>query len=130
MPIIFYPSEDNLETSSIPEKLEILMESAEQYKAFVLDMRSKTYAENENKKRVTPKDMTASFNWQEIAKLLRSIRELPEISRANKLTKAEYMTKLADVYEVLRGAKMAKLEAVRIALMNEANQLRSSAQVA
>jgi hypothetical protein len=32
---------------------------------------------------------------------------------------------LASVYEVLRAARMPKLEAVRMALMNEATQLRS-----
>ncbi len=34
------------------------------------------------------------------------------------------LTKHADVYEVLRGAKMSKLEAVRLALISEAAQLK------
>jgi hypothetical protein len=51
---------------------------------------------------------------------------LPEHNQASRLTKAGYLAKLAEVYEVLRGAKMPKLEAVRLALINEANQLKSA----
>ncbi|MHB1948938.1 MAG: hypothetical protein ACYCQI_12600 [Gammaproteobacteria bacterium] len=125
MPITFYPHEDDLDTSSIKDKLDTLLEAAERYKAVVLEI-AKTQ-EAGGKKRTTPRDLTICFNWDEIARTLRQIRELPEATQPNKLTKAQHLTKLAEIYEVLRAAKMAKLEAVRIALMNEANQLRSSA---
>ena len=82
----------------------------------------------DTKKRGIPRDMTHAYNWDELAKVMREIREMPEANSAAKLVKAGRLTKLAEVYEVLRGAKMAKLEAVRIALMNEANQLKGSAQ--
>lgn len=129
MPIKFYPSEEDLESGSIPEKLEVLQEAAQQYKAFILDNAAPT-PEASNKKIMVPKDLNASYNWQEIAKLLHEIRDLPEATQANKVLKADHLTKLAEIYEVLRGAKMAKLEAVRLALMNEAAQLRSASQVA
>lgn len=132
MPITFYPHEDDLDTSSLVEKLETLMEAAERYKAVVLDAAAKAVeaaAANPSapKKRIAPRDLTYCFSWNEIAKVLREIRDLPEANQGNKLTKAQHLTKLAEIYEVLRAAKMAKLEAVRLALMNEAAQLRSSA---
>lgn len=130
MPITFYPHEDDLETSSLPDKLEVLTEAAERFKAVVLDTATppvKTADTDTTKRRVSPRDLTASYNWDELSKLLRNIREMPEANAANKLKKAEHLAKLAEIYEVLRGAKMAKLEAVRLALVNEANQLKASA---
>jgi hypothetical protein len=126
MGIMFYPHEDDLETSSIQEKLETLMEAAERYKAIVLDV-SSAKPPADQKKRTAPRDLTISFNWEEMAKLLREIRDLPEATSINKLAKANFLEKLAEIYEVLRAAKMTKLEAVRIALVNEANQLKQSA---
>lgn len=125
MPIVFYPHEDDLENSSLQEKLEVILDAAERYKAIVLDVASTPKAAADPKKRVTPKDLTAVFNWDEIAKLLKQIRELPESTTNNKIIKADRLTKLAEIYEVLRAAKMPKLEAVRLALMNEATQLRA-----
>jgi hypothetical protein len=142
MPVTFYPHEDDLKTSSIQEKIEVLMEAAERYKAIVLEQKAVAApaapaapaASPEGgapaRKRVAPRDIVASFNWEEIARLLREIRELPEANHANKLSKSDQLVKLAEIYEVLRAAKMPKLEAVRLALMNEANQLRGSTQVA
>lgn len=131
MPITFYPNEEDLDASSLSQKLETMIEAAENFKAAILDAGGiKTAVEGEAKKRGTPRELLNSYNWSCIAKLLREIRELPEATPAGKLMKAENLTKLAEVYEVLRGAKMPKLEAVRIALMNEANHLRSSSQVA
>ncbi len=136
MPIIFYPP-DRLELNSIQQRLEMLMEAAENFKASVLDLKKVTAPEEQAvpvKKRMTPRDIQYAFNWEELAKLLREIRDLAEGTTLNKQTKSDYLTKLAEIYEVLRGAKMAKLEAVRLALINEANQLQSgstgSAQVA
>jgi hypothetical protein len=131
MPMIFYPYEDKLDVTSLKERLEILLEAAEQYKAVVLDAATKTV--DSGKKRTVPNDLSHAFNWEEIAKLLREIRELPEATSPNKIAKSESLTKLAEVYEALRAAKMPKLEAVRLALVNEANQLNpggSSSQVA
>lgn len=134
MSMTFYPHQDELESSTIDQKLEVLMESAERYKAVVLDVTKNPETatqETTAKKRTTPRDLAHAFNWEEIAKTLRQVRELPESTPAAKVAKADRLTKLAAIYEVLRGAKMSKLEAVRLALMNEANQLRTNgAQVA
>lgn len=127
MPINFYPHEEDLQSSNIQEKLDTLIEAAERFKAVVLDASAAKAINTEPKKRVMPRDLPFAYNWEEIAKLLVEIRGLPEINAGSKLTKAKHLTKLAEIYEVLRAAKMPKLEAVRIALMNEAAQLRSSA---
>lgn len=128
MAITFYPHEDELETSTLKEKLDTLIESSSRFKAAVLESSGVTAApESGVKKLTTPRDLTAVFNWEEITRLLREIRELPEATPVNKLTKADHLTKLAEIYETLRAARMAKLEAVRIALINEATQLRASA---
>ena len=83
-------------------------------------------------KLAVPREMTHAFNWQEVARMLREIREMPEANQSSRVSKADHLTKLAEIYEILRAAKMPKLEAVRLALMNEANHLRgsSSSQVA
>ncbi|MEO8402318.1 MAG: hypothetical protein ABI597_11105 [Gammaproteobacteria bacterium] len=129
MAAIFYPYEDELNSSTLEQKLEVLLESAQRFKAAVLDAAVKTSeatgGSTENKKRTTPRDIVHVYNWEEIARLLHQIRELPESSPISKKYKADRLKKLAEIYEVLRAAKMAKLEAVRIALMNEADQLRS-----
>ncbi len=52
--------------------------------------------------------------------VLREVREMPEADRSARIAKADLLTKLAEIYEVLRAAKMPRLEAVRIALMSEA----------
>ncbi|EKD53980.1 MAG: hypothetical protein ACD_60C00134G0008 [uncultured bacterium] len=126
MAIVFYPHEDELQSSALDQKLEIVLEAAERYKGIILDTASKSIeAPADKKKRMAPRDITHTFNWEEIARLLREIRELSEANPSAKLYKGERLKKLAEIYEVLRAAKMAKLEAVRIALMNEANQLLS-----
>lgn len=126
MAVIFYPYDDDISNGSLDQKLEVLIDAAQRYKAAILDAASKAVdvAPGE-KKRTTPRDIIHSFNWEEMAKLLREIREFPEGNTPAKINKANKLKKLAEIYEVLRGAKMAKLEAVRIALMNEANQLNS-----
>ncbi len=126
MSIMFYPHEEDLGSSAIPAKLELLLTGAERYKAIILETAAKSAEANiDSAKRMTPRELTHVYNWQELAKLLRELRELPEQNPAGRLTKAGYLTKLAEIYEVLRGAKMPKLEAVRLALINEANQLKS-----
>ena len=120
MSIIFYPHENELDSSTLAERLEALLESAERYKAAVLDA-----SKGETQPRGVPKDLTHAYNWDEIAKTLREIRDLSEANQESKLLKAERLAKLAEIYETLRGAKMSKLEAVRLALMNEVGQLRS-----
>lgn len=129
MPLIFYPYEDKINTSSLEERLEILQEAAEQYKAAALDAAQKNIniEDSSTRKRMLPRDISFAFNWEEISKLLRDIRELPEATSQNRLQKSEFMLKLAEVYEVLRAAKMPKLEAVRLALVNEANLLKANA---
>ena len=130
MVMIFYPHEDELTTSTMDQKLEVLLESAERYKVMVLDggQQELPSANSAEKKRATPRDIRYSFNWEDISRLLRHIREMPEANPSSKLLKAAKLRKLAEVYEVLRAAKMPKLEAVRIALMNESTHL-SAGQV-
>ncbi len=125
MTVMFYPQEDELTTSTIDQKLEVLLESAERYKALILDTSAKPAPATGEKKRLTPRDIVHAYNWEEIAKLLHEIRDLPEGVASAKMVKSAKLKKLAEVYEVLRAAKMPKLEAVRIALMNESNQLGS-----
>jgi hypothetical protein len=126
MAIMFYPHEEDMESVTLSIRLERLMEGAERYKSIVLETATKSAETNaDSAKRMLPRELTYSYNWQELAKLLRELREMPEQNSANRLTKAGYLTKLAEIYEVLRSAKMPKLEAVRLALVNEASQLKS-----
>lgn len=128
MPLTFYPHEDDLESATLEEKLEVLFDASERYKAAVLDAGAKPVetpaVSSDNNHRAIPRDIPIAFNWEEIAKVLNEIRQLPEATPVNKNAKADKLMKLAEIYEVLRGAKMPKLEAVRIALVNEASQLR------
>lgn len=129
MPMIFYPHEGELEASNLDQKIEALMESAERYKAMMLDPTTNTAPDPT--KVMTPRLITHAYNWEDLAKTFREVRDLPEATPSGKTAKADKLTKLAGVYEVLRGAKMPKLEAVRLALISEANQLRGgSSQVA
>ncbi|MBA3661599.1 MAG: hypothetical protein H0W64_07725 [Gammaproteobacteria bacterium] len=123
MTLTFYPHGDDMLKGSLADRIEILMEAAERYKAVVIEVLPKPDASEEAKKRMTPRDLKAAFNWEEIARVLLAVRELPEMNKSDKLMKASLLKKLAEVYEVLRAAKMSKLEAVRLALINESNQL-------
>lgn len=127
MTLTFYPHTDDAQKGTVTERLEVMMEAAERYKTVVLDAASKKELNEDVKKSTVPREQIAAYNWEEIARLLREIRELSEATKPDKLKKAEYLTKLSEIYEVLRGAKMSKLEAVRLALISEANQLRGSA---
>jgi len=120
MALIFYPHQDDVQKGSIEERIEVLMEAAERFKAIVLDEANKSIGV-----RLVPRDQTASFNWEAIARVLREIRDLPEGNKKDKIRKATVLTKLSEVYEVLRSAKMSKLEAVRLALLSEASHLGS-----
>lgn len=126
MPLTFYPHTEDAQKGSLNDRIEILMEAAERYKAIVLDETAKNIPSDPNK-RMVPRDMTAAYNWEEITRVLHEIRVLPEINKLDKSRKGELLAKLAEVYEVLRSAKMSKLEAVRLALISEANQLRGGA---
>lgn len=126
MPLNFYPHPDDSQKGSLSERIEILMEAAERFKAIVLDVSIKQEGEDVTK-RTVPREQRAAYNWEEIARVLHEIRELPESNKIDKEKKSDLLTKLAEVYEVLRAAKMAKLEAVRLALINEANQLKGGA---
>lgn len=118
----FYPYLEDVQKGTLEERIDVLMEAAERYKAIVLDESAKTAADPN--KRLVPRDQIAAYNWEEIARVLREIRELPESNKIDKYRKGDLLAKLAEVYEVLRAAKMSKLEAVRLALISEANQLR------
>lgn len=123
MALTFYPHSDDLQKGSLGEKIDILMEAAERYKAIILETISTPEVSNEYK-RMMPRDQKAAYNWEEIARTLHEIRELSEANKIDKVKKGNLLAKLAEVYEVLRAAKMSKLEAVRLALISEANQLR------
>lgn len=133
MALVFYPFAEDATAGSLREKIEQLMEAAERYKAVILESTAKTPGTQEVKHTV-PKDIVHSYNWDMVAAVLREIRELPEGSKDDRAIKAEYLTKLSEIYEILRAARMSKLEAVRLALMSEANQLKggssASTQVA
>ena len=126
MPLTFYPHTEDAQKGSLAERIDILMEAAERYKVIILDSKNEA-GEAGITKRTIPRDLTVVYNWEEIARILRQIRDLPEISKGDKLKKGDLLAKLAEVYEVLRAAKMSKLEAVRLALISEANQLRGAA---
>lgn len=126
MPLMLYPHSEDASTGSFIERIEQLMEAAERYKAAVLDLTAKLPAGQEMKMH-SPKELQVAFNWDIIAVVLREVRALPEGTREDKEKKHKYLTKLSEVYEVLRDAKMPKLEAVRLALVNETNQLAAGA---
>jgi hypothetical protein len=125
MPLTFYPHLEDTR-GSLPERIDVLMEAAQRYKAVITEEATKVTPVDPNK-RSAPREIVAAYNWEEIAKVLREIRELPEGVKMEKTKKGELLAKLAEVYEVLRAAKMSKLEAVRLALVGEANQLRGGA---
>ena len=133
MAMVFYPNTEDTLKGSFEERIELLMEAAERYKAAVLDVSGKVDVPltpppaNGTVKRAVPRDLAHAYNWEAIAVLLREVRDLPEGNKVDKDHKGALLSKLAEVYEVLRGAKMSKLEAVRLALINESNQLGGGA---
>ena len=122
MALTFYPHEDDAQKGSHIERIGVLLEAAERYKAAILEIKPDTSPEAATK-RTSPHDLLHAYNWPEMALILDEIRAFPETNDVEKSKKANMLTKLAEVYEVLRGAKMPKLEAVRQALVNEAQQL-------
>src|SRR3990167_1056019 len=129
MALTFYPHSEDVQKGSLEDRVEIFMEAAENYKAVALEV-AQCQGTNVVVDEKIPRELTSSYNWGEIAFILRELRELPEISKTDKMRKANLLAKLAEIYEVLRAAKMPKLEAVRLALINEVNQLRGGSQVA
>jgi len=127
MSVTFYPHEDDLDVSSVQEKLEVLLDAAERYKSAVLDEGAKILGEEEpaEKSKKTPRDIKHAFQWQEIASLLKDVRKMSESTPESRKSKIDRLNKLIEIYEVLRGAKMPKLEGVRLALVNEVKQLQS-----
>ncbi len=124
MAIVFYPADEDVATAPLDEKLTVLQASAESYRAIVTDALGKYQEEKSARRTSAPRDLHCAYNWEVIARTLREIRDLPEASPAARLQKGARLTKLAEIYEILRAAKMPKLEAVRIALATEASQLR------
>lgn len=127
MPINFYPYEDDLKkdiNTSLDEKIELLLEAAERFKAVMTDPANTAVVDS--KHRAVPADLKVAYNWDGLAQVLREVRQMPESSPGDKRVKGERLLKLAEVYEVLRAAKMQKLEAVRLALVNEANHIRGA----
>lgn len=126
MPLTFYPHPDDTQKGMVDERVEVLMDAAERYRATILDV---TKQDMLAKKMMLPRDHTAAFHWDEIARVLREIRELPEGNKEERIRKSVLLGKLAEIYEVLRAAKMPKLEAVRLALISEANQLGGGTKI-
>jgi hypothetical protein len=124
MTLVFHPHPEDADKGSLMERIDVLMNAAQLYRASVLDLTAKNI---EPKKITVPRELDISYNWEEIARVLRETRELPEGNKVDKERKSQLLTKLAEVYEILRAAKMSKLEAVRLALVSEANQLRGGA---
>ncbi len=127
MVLVFYPQDDELESAKLDEQLEIMQASAERFKAAVLDTAVKYggTASTSGRTGSVPREMSMAFNWEYLAMAMREVRELPEGAPSDRLVKAARLEKLAGIYEILRGARMPKLEAVRLALMNELTQLRA-----
>ena len=123
MPLIFMPHPEDTAKGELKDRVDVLMDAAELYKTEILD--AEKDKEVSEPKLMVPRDLKVAFNWEEIARVLREIRELPEGNSSDKQRKSELLTKLAEIYEVLRAAKMSKLEAVRLALVSEATHLRS-----
>jgi hypothetical protein len=122
MTMVFYPHFDDVGKGTLEERIEVLLGAAERFKASMLD-KSINLTTQEPERRVAPRDQVAAYQWEEISQVLSSTRALPESKPTEKMKKAELLSKLAEVYEVLRAAKMPKLEAVRLALISESNQL-------
>jgi hypothetical protein len=125
MALTFYPHSDDVQKGSLNERIEVLMEAAERYKAIILDSTVLPDTSGEIK-RMVPRELKAVYNWEEISRVLREIRELSETDKNEKIKKGNLLARLSEVYEVLRAAKMSKLEAVRLALISEATQLGGS----
>src|SRR5690348_2984308 len=109
MPISFYPYEEDLRKEvnmPVEEKIEILLEAAERYKGVVLDVSQ--VAVTNSKSGTVPADVKVSYNWDGLAQVLREVRQMNEATPNDKRMKGERLLKLAEVYEVLRAAKMQK----------------------
>ncbi len=114
MAISFMPKSDACK-GDLTQRLALIMDAALQYKTLM------GQAEESLKK--TPGDIKISFNWVLMGKLFKEIQELPENSAESKFVKVKQIKRLIDVYEVLRQAKMAKLESVKTLLLSEIRQL-------
>ena len=129
MAIAFYPHPDDAHKGTLDERIEVLMESAQHYKALILDQgvrASEIDGGHDSGTRIrcaVPRELEQAFNWEDISVVLREVHELPEGSKDDKAKKSYFLLKMAEMYETLRGAKMSKLEAVRLALVSEAKQL-------
>ncbi|HTM64332.1 MAG TPA: hypothetical protein VL360_07510 [Gammaproteobacteria bacterium] len=133
MPLLFFPHTEDASTGSFIERIDQMREAGERYKAAVLESLSKAQQAAEVRG-AAPKDLHFAYNWDILSAVLRDVRELPEGTKEDRHFKADYLAKLAEIYELLRDARMSKLEAVRLALSSEATQLRggntASTQVA
>jgi len=128
MTITFYPHPDDTQKGTIDERVEVLMDAAERYRTIVLDAKREQDVTLERKISL-PKDQAVAIHWDEVAQVLREIRELPEGNKEERIRKSGLLVKLAEIYEVLRAAKMPKLEAVRLALVSEANALGGGTRI-
>ncbi|OGT55204.1 MAG: hypothetical protein A3F43_04680 [Gammaproteobacteria bacterium RIFCSPHIGHO2_12_FULL_42_10] len=133
MSLVFYPHIEDSNKGSLEDRIEMLIVAADKFKAVTLDVSTKAEpapispdGDPNKKNTIAPRDLQAAYNWAEIAAVLREVREILEVSPEGKARKGRLLTKLSEIYEVLRGAKMPKLEAVRLALVGEKTQVLGS----
>ena len=128
MTLTFYPHSEDAQKGSIEDRVEVLMDGAIRYKAAILDLTEKRAqsedAQKSSDRHMVPRDQPVAYNWDEIAIVLREVRGLATSKQNERVRKEKLLSKLAEIYEVLRDAKMTKLESVRLVLVGEASQLR------
>lgn len=109
MTLKFYPCKAELQ-GTLADRVKILIQAANNFKKIVYTSIVKP---------TVPREINASYNWQELARVLTEIRNLPENDMDEKQFKSKLLLELANLYSVLSEAKMSKLEAVRLALLGE-----------
>ncbi|HVE45105.1 MAG TPA: hypothetical protein VNC84_08280 [Gammaproteobacteria bacterium] len=124
--LVFYPSPEDCGYGTLQERLSIVSNAAEQYRSAVLGGSLVPGATAEPPKYETPREQTVAFNWETIACLYREIHALTEATYSDKQEKADLLMQLSETYEVLRAAKMPRLEKISSVLAAEANQLKAT----
>lgn len=121
MSLIFYPTSNKVNQGSLEERLDCLKAGASEFKEITINTTPELLQKTHHVR--TPREQKVAYNWDAISKVLREIRALTENVEAEKEKKATLLLTLADIYAILRDARMSKLEAVRVALKSEAMQL-------
>lgn len=128
MSLVFHPTSNKLNQGTLEERLDCLKKGASEFKEITNNTMPELLQKNHHAR--VPREQICAFNWDAIAKLLREIRALSENLTSEKEKKAKLLLMLAEIYAILRDARMNKLEAVHVALKSEAMQLQKQVQVA